>query len=69
MQMYSKILKNRYDSEKQRSGKWPADIFDNKKHWSGMSQDEMQSVLVIEYMKYALGKTRPDEVGELLGLR
>ncbi|MBT8363813.1 MAG: hypothetical protein KJP23_03845 [Deltaproteobacteria bacterium] len=69
MQMYSKILKNRYDSAKQRSGKWPADIFDNKKHWSGMSQDEMQSVLVIEYMKYALGKTRPDEVRELLGLR
>ena len=69
MQMYSKILKNRYDSGKQRSGKWPADIFDNKKHWSGMSQDEMQSVLVIEYMKYALGKTRPDEVRKLLGLK
>ena len=69
MQMYSKILKNRYDSGKQRSGKWPADIFDNQKHWSGMSQDEMQSILFIEYMKYVLGKTRPDEVGALLGLK
>ena len=32
-----------------------------------MSQDEMQSALVIEYMKYALGKTRQDEVKELIG--
>jgi len=29
----------------------------------------MHSALVIEYMKYALGKTRPVEVGELLGLK
>jgi hypothetical protein len=69
MQIYSKIIKDRYDSGKQRSGKWPADIFDNQKHWGGMSQEEMQSVLVIEYMKYALGKTRQEEVGELLGLK
>jgi hypothetical protein len=69
MLIYSKILKNRYDSGKPRSGKWPADIFDNKKHWSAMSQGEMQSALVIEYMKYALSKTRPAEVGELLELK
>jgi hypothetical protein len=69
MQIYSKIIKDRYDSGKQRSGKWPADIFDNQKHWGGMSQEEMQSVLVIEYMKYALGKTRQEEVGVLLGLK
>jgi hypothetical protein len=66
--MYSKILKSRYGSGKPRSGKWPADIFDNLKYWSGMLQNEMQSVLVIEYMKYTLGKSRPEEVGELLGL-
>jgi hypothetical protein len=29
----------------------------------------MESALVIEYMKYALGKTRPDDVRELLELR
>jgi len=34
-----------------------------------MSKDEMESALVIEYMKYAVGKTRPDEVRELLGLK
>ena len=34
-----------------------------------MSLDEMQSVLVIEYMKYALGKTRPNDVRKLLGLK
>ena len=35
---------------------------DNKNHWNRMSRDEMESALVIEYMKYAPGKTRPDEV-------
>ena len=34
-----------------------------------MSKDEMESALVIEYMKYAIGKTRPDEVRALLGLK
>ena len=34
-----------------------------------MSKDEMESALVIEHMKYAIGKTRSDEVGKLLGLR
>jgi hypothetical protein len=29
----------------------------------------MESALVIEYMKYAVGKTRLDEVRELLGLK
>jgi len=29
----------------------------------------MESALVIEYMKYAVGKTRPDEVRALLGLK
>ena len=69
MLMYSKILKSRYNSGRPRSGKWPADIFEKNHHWTEMSPDEMQSVLVIEYMKHALGKTRPDEVRELLGLK
>jgi hypothetical protein len=34
-----------------------------------MSKDEMESALVIEYMKYAVGKTRPDEVRGLLDLK
>jgi hypothetical protein len=34
-----------------------------------MSKDEMESALVIEYMKYAVGKTRSDEVEALLDLK
>jgi hypothetical protein len=33
------------------------------------SKEEMESAMFIEYMKYALGKSRLDEVRELLGLR
>jgi len=63
------VLENRYNSGKPRGKKWPADLFENKNHWRQMSREEMESVLVIEYMKYALGKIRPEEVRELLGLK
>lgn len=69
MAIYSKVLKNRYDSGRQSSKKWIAKLFENKSHWQGMSREEMESAMVVEYMKYALGKTRTEDVGELLGLR
>ena len=69
MEIYSNILKSRYDSGRQRSKNWPAKLFENKNHWHQMSKEEMESAMFIEYMKYALGKTRPDEVGKLLGLK
>ena len=34
-----------------------------------MSKEEMESALVVEYIKQAVGKTRPDEVRALLGLK
>ena len=46
-----------------------ANLFKNKHYWVQMSRDEMESALVIEYMKLAVGKTRPEEVRELLGLK
>jgi hypothetical protein len=67
MQVYSNVLKERYRSPGQRSNKWPADIFANTAYWSTMTREEMQSALVVEYLKHALGKTRPHEVHELLG--
>lgn len=69
MQIYSGILQNRYDGGKGHAKKLPAHLFKDKTHWAQMSRDEMESALVIEYMKYAVGKTRPDEVEELLDLK
>ncbi|MEJ2164486.1 MAG: hypothetical protein P8X90_03080 [Desulfobacterales bacterium] len=47
---------------------WVRSYFENKDHWRQLSREEMVSSLVIEYMKYALGKSRPEAVGELLDL-
>jgi len=69
MEIYSNLLKSRYDSGRQRSKKWPAKLFESKDHWHQMSNEEMESAMFIEYLKYALGKTRSDDVRELLGLR
>jgi hypothetical protein len=33
-----------------------------------MSKEEMQSVLIVEYMKYVLGKTNVQEVEALVSL-
>jgi hypothetical protein len=68
MEIYSRLLEKRYNSGNQRSRKWPADIFENKNHWLQLSRQEMESALVIEYMKHVLGKNRPNEVGALLSL-
>ena len=41
----------------------------DKDHWLGMSRDEMESALVIEYMKAVIGKTPAAEIEKLLGFR
>ena len=69
MKIYSGILQNRYNGGKGHAKKLPSFLFNNKNHWARMSKDEMESALVIEYMKYAIGKTQPDEVRALLGLK
>ena len=69
MKIYFGILQNRYDGGKGSAKKLTSFLSKNKNHWSRMSKDEMESALVIEYMKYAVGKTQPDEVKALLGLK
>lgn len=69
MASYSKVLQKRYAAGKARKRKWPSGLFKNENHWGMMTPEEMESALVIEYMKYAMGKTRPDEVRELLDLK
>ncbi len=68
MQIYSGILQNRYDGGGGHIGKLSAKLAKDKHHWALMSRDEMESALIIEYMKLAVGKTRPAEVRELLDL-
>ena len=62
--IYRNILQKRYDG-RERSRKFPTDLVANKDHWTGMSREEMESVLEIEYMKLAVGKTHKREVGGL----
>ena len=68
MSIYSNILKNRYNSENQRPKKIPTKLFDNGNHWKKMTKDEMESVLVVEHMKYVMGKTQGSDVRALLDL-
>jgi hypothetical protein len=69
MDIYASILKSRYNSGSRPLKKEASEIFEDKKHWHQMSKDEMESAIVIEYMKYAIGRTRSDKVGRLLELR
>jgi hypothetical protein len=69
MDLYSNILKSRYNSGRRPLKKEASKLFEDQKHWHQMSKDEMESAMVIEYMKFSIGKTRSDDVGELLDLR
>ncbi|MBW2657813.1 MAG: hypothetical protein JRC59_09000 [Deltaproteobacteria bacterium] len=67
MDIYADVLKNRYNGGHNGANKRASKLLANKNHWSGMSREEMQAALVIEYMKTAVGKTPADETGELFG--
>jgi hypothetical protein len=69
MDIYSKILKRRYDGDSHNGKKELAKMLADKSHWSGMSRDEMEAALVIEYMKAVIGKTQGAEIKELLGFK
>ena len=68
MDIYAELLEKRHNSGSQRGRKWPRDLFENKDRWRRLSREEMASALVVEYVKYAIGKSRSEAVGELLGL-
>ena len=63
---YPRILKNRYSLSPLPEAKWTPELFDNRDYWANMSKEEMQSLIMLEYMKSILGKTSKDEVAELL---
>jgi len=68
LKLYVDILKKRYGQVPSKSVKWSPRIFEDKLQWPEMSKEEMQSALVVEYMKYVLGKTNLGEVNALLSL-
>jgi hypothetical protein len=61
METYSNILRRRYNDGYRLTGKWPANLFEDKSHWAGMTKKEMRSALVVEYMKSVIGKTSDGE--------
>jgi len=66
MNTYSRILQRRYNGDNHNGKKRLAKLLADKGHWSGMSRDEMEAALVIEYMKAVIGKTPAAEIEELL---
>ena len=63
--LYPQILKSRYSPWPPPGAKWTAEIFDNPDYWANLSKEEMQSLIMLEYMKLALGKTSEDELADL----
>jgi hypothetical protein len=63
---YVDILQRRYNKSRSSSVKWKPDQLQDMGHWAKMSRQEMQSVLAVEYMKSVLGKTRKEEIANLL---
>ena len=69
MKVYSDILKRRYNGDNHNGSRKIARMLNDKNHWSGMSREEMEAALVIEYMKAAIGKIDAAEVEALLGFK
>ena len=68
MKIYLDILENRYGRDYRPPRAWSPRVFKDKSPWFQMSTEAMQSVLMVEYMKHALGKSDTNVVVALLGL-
>jgi len=68
IKIYAQILQKRYANSHSSAAKWNPKLLQDRGHWAGMSKQEMQAVLAVEYMKSILGKTQKDEVAALLNL-
>jgi hypothetical protein len=55
-QSYLQSLKERYAQDRSLSAKWVARLFEDDAYVNSMNRNELQSVLVLEYLKRALGK-------------
>ncbi len=60
---------SKFKDRRRASAKWDPQIFEDKRPWRQMGREHMQSVLVVEYMKFVQGKTSKGQVDSLLDLR
>ncbi len=56
MKTYLTILENHYGRDYRPPRRWSPQVFKNKTPWLQMSTEAMQSVLMVEFMKHAIGK-------------
>ncbi len=68
MDIYFDVLKRRYLQGPNHTRREPAKLIESGSHQYRLTEEEMKSVLFVEYMKRALGKTEPAKVEELLKL-
>ena len=68
MKIYLSILENRYGRDYRPPRAWSPRVFKDKSPWFQMSTEAMQSVLMVEYMKHAMGKSDAAMLVALLGL-
>lgn len=66
IKLYIGILENRYGREYRPPRTWSPKIFKDQSPWLQMSTEAKQSVLMMEYLKHALGKTNAKAVAALL---
>ena len=62
IKVYLKILENRYGRTYRPPRAWAPEIFKDKSPWFQMSKEAMQSVLMVEYLKNAMGKRETESV-------
>ena len=67
MKIYLDILENRYGRDYRPPRAWSPRVFKDKSPWFQMSTEAMQSVLMMEYMKHAMGKSDEKVIVALLG--
>jgi hypothetical protein len=67
IKIYLDILENRYGRDYRPPRAWSPQVFKDRRPWFQMSTEAMQSVLMVEYMKHAMGKSNADMVVALLG--
>lgn len=68
IKIYLNILENRYGHDYRPPGAWSPQVFKDRSPWFQMSTEAMRSVLMVEYMKHAMGKSDANVVVALLDL-
>ena len=68
IKIYLNYLENRYGRDYRPARTWSPKVFKDQSPWFQMSTQAMQAVLMMEYMKHALGRTDAHGVVALLGL-